>query len=144
MFTWGDYLIGSLIIFTEYMYNISWQIQSLYSPVLGLGRSRWHYQFRKRDIAIFSKTQLEVGVMEIDSLAQQRGWGDGSSMRQNVLSVSSMWALLNTYLTINGLWQYNNIFFSLYTCSCCLVSTMCRFFRHFSANVLFLSFLSWT
>ena len=27
------------------------------------------------------------------------------------------------------------IFFSLYTCSCCCVSTICFFFKHFSANV---------
>lgn len=34
--------------------------------------------------------------------------------------------------------------FSERMCSCCLVSTMCRFFRIFMAKVLFSSLLSWT
>ena len=39
------------------------------------------------------------------------------------------------YLVMNWCLQFIMIFFSLYTCSCCCVSTICFFFKHFSANV---------
>lgn len=41
-------------------------------------------------------------------------------------------------------WASCMMSFSERMCSCCLVSTMCRFFRIFMAKVLFSSLLSWT
>ena len=37
---------------------------------------------------------------------------------------------------MNWCLQFIIIFFSLYTCSCCCVSTICFFFKHLRANVL--------
>lgn len=49
-----------------------------------------------------------------------------------------------TYLTMKSEWASCMMSFSERMCSCCLVSTMCRFFRIFMAKVLFSSLLSWT
>lgn len=48
------------------------------------------------------------------------------------------------YLTMKSEWASCMMSFSERMCSCCLVSTMCRFFRIFIAKVLFSSLLSWT
>lgn len=48
------------------------------------------------------------------------------------------------YLTMKSEWASCMMSFSERMCSCCLVSTMCRFFRIFMAKVLFSSLLSWT
>lgn len=48
------------------------------------------------------------------------------------------------YLTIKSEWASCIMSFSDRMCSCCLVSTMCRFFKIFMANVLFSSLFSWT
>lgn len=48
------------------------------------------------------------------------------------------------YLTMKSEWASCIMSFSERMCSCCLVSTMCRFFRIFIAKVLFSSLLSCT
>lgn len=53
-------------------------------------------------------------------------------------------ALRAAYLTMKSEWASCMMSFSERMCSCCLVSTMCRFFRIFMAKVLFSSLLSWT
>lgn len=52
--------------------------------------------------------------------------------------------LHEAYLTMKSEWASCMMSFSERMCSCCLVSTMCRFFRIFMAKVLFSSLLSCT
>lgn len=50
--------------------------------------------------------------------------------------------LHEAYLTMKSEWASCMMSFSERMCSCCLVSTICRFFRIFMAKVLFSSLLS--
>ena len=46
-----------------------------------------------------------------------------------------------THLAMKGLWTDIMILFSEYICSCCCVSTMCCFLRHFRAKVMVFSWV---
>lgn len=62
----------------------------------------------------------------------RRDWGPGFAVHR----------LQEAYLTMKSEWASCMMSFSERMCSCCLVSTMCRFFRIFMAKVLFSSLLS--